>query len=319
MNRSGSCASRGSGGWFQSIETIAPAPAKPAAPQARTSSHTSLGPECRRQHGRPADQHRRQHRRCRAEVEQRHRGPQHLTRVEFPGRGHRRRPRRTGSASVVATAFDGPVVPDVKNSAATSPGSAGAASGGLLDARANASDSESLTTRTDRHRVHAVDRPRSTRGCRSASVMTTLARDSRSACTQEVALVGGVHRGGHRADARRTQPEVHPLGAGRREQRDACRPGRHPCRATRSRRRRTAAASARTSPRVPAIDIITRSRILLGAPIQHGRHGEAFDTEICDGPHRPAPAGGLQAPAAAGSGSPSAVYPKSSGDGSVPG
>ncbi len=43
MNLSGSCESRGSGGWFQSIETMAPAPAKPVAPQARTSSQTSLG------------------------------------------------------------------------------------------------------------------------------------------------------------------------------------------------------------------------------------------------------------------------------------
>ena len=43
MNLSGSCESRGSDGWFQSIETIAPAPANPAAPQARTSSQTSLG------------------------------------------------------------------------------------------------------------------------------------------------------------------------------------------------------------------------------------------------------------------------------------
>ena len=43
MNLSGSCESLASGGWFHSIETIAPAPAKPAAPQARISSHTSLG------------------------------------------------------------------------------------------------------------------------------------------------------------------------------------------------------------------------------------------------------------------------------------
>ncbi len=43
MNLSGSCESRGSGGWFHSIETMAPAPAKPAAPHALTSSHTSLG------------------------------------------------------------------------------------------------------------------------------------------------------------------------------------------------------------------------------------------------------------------------------------
>ena len=43
MNRSGSCESRGSGGRFHSIDTIAPAPAKPTAPQALISSHTSLG------------------------------------------------------------------------------------------------------------------------------------------------------------------------------------------------------------------------------------------------------------------------------------
>ena len=43
MNRSGSCASRGSAGRFCNIETIAPAPANPMAPRARMSSHTSLG------------------------------------------------------------------------------------------------------------------------------------------------------------------------------------------------------------------------------------------------------------------------------------
>ncbi len=43
MNRSGSCASRVSAGRFCSIETIAPAPAKPTAPWARISSHTCAG------------------------------------------------------------------------------------------------------------------------------------------------------------------------------------------------------------------------------------------------------------------------------------
>ena len=42
------------------------------------------------EHGRPADQHRRQHGGCRAEMEQRHRGPQHVARTEFPGRRDRR-------------------------------------------------------------------------------------------------------------------------------------------------------------------------------------------------------------------------------------
>ena len=32
-----------SGGWFHSMDTMAPAPAKPAAPQARMSSQTSDG------------------------------------------------------------------------------------------------------------------------------------------------------------------------------------------------------------------------------------------------------------------------------------
>ncbi len=57
---------------------------------------------------------------------------------------------------------------------------------------------------------------------------------------------------------------------------------------------------------------------LLGAPVEHCRHGEAFDTER-GGSDRPVPASGHHTPAAAGSGSPSAVYPKSIGDGSVPG
>ena len=90
MNRSGSWASRGSAGRFCSIETIAPAPAKPMAPRARTSSQTSPGMEGLRQHGRSADQHRGQHAGRRAQVEQRHRRPQHLARAEFPCRGDRR-------------------------------------------------------------------------------------------------------------------------------------------------------------------------------------------------------------------------------------
>src|SRR5215207_7908728 len=43
MNLKGSCESRASGGWFHNIDTIAPAPEKPAAPQARMSSQTSVG------------------------------------------------------------------------------------------------------------------------------------------------------------------------------------------------------------------------------------------------------------------------------------
>src|SRR6185369_10638647 len=43
MNLIGNCESRASGGWFHSMETMAPAPAKPAAPQDRISSVTSLG------------------------------------------------------------------------------------------------------------------------------------------------------------------------------------------------------------------------------------------------------------------------------------
>ena len=58
---------------------------------------------------------------------------------------------------------------------------------------------------------------------------------------------------------------------------------------------------------------------LLGAPVQHRRDGEAFDTELRLGLDRPVPADGHHALAAAGSGSPSAVYPKSIGDGSSPG
>ena len=93
MNRSGSCASRGSGGRFCSIDTIAPAPAKPTAPWARIVIPHLAGVKGLRQHRRSADQHRRQHGGRRAQVEQRHRGPQHLSRAEFPcrrdGRGHR--------------------------------------------------------------------------------------------------------------------------------------------------------------------------------------------------------------------------------------
>ncbi len=47
-------------------------------------------PKCRRQHRRRTDEHRRQHRWRGAEVEQGHRGPQHVALVEFPSGGRRR-------------------------------------------------------------------------------------------------------------------------------------------------------------------------------------------------------------------------------------
>src|SRR6476469_2150926 len=43
MNLNGNRESRASGGWFHSMDTMAPAPAKPAAPQDCISSQTSLG------------------------------------------------------------------------------------------------------------------------------------------------------------------------------------------------------------------------------------------------------------------------------------
>ena len=81
-----SSASRGSGGRFHSIDTIAPAPAKPTAPQSCISSHDLAWTEGG-QHAGPADQHRRQHRGRRAEMEQRHGSPQRVARFEFPGCG----------------------------------------------------------------------------------------------------------------------------------------------------------------------------------------------------------------------------------------
>ncbi len=41
---------------------------------------------------------------------------------------------------------------------------------------------------------------------------------------EKLVLVGDIHRGGHRADPRGTEPEVHPLGACRREERDGVTP-----------------------------------------------------------------------------------------------
>jgi hypothetical protein len=117
---------------------------------------------------------------------------------------------------------------------------------------------------------------------------------------QEIPLVRGIHRGAHRADARRTQPEIDPFRARRGEQ-----------------RHRVTAADTQTPQHVrrragaPAhlleghVDAGNRHHdavgILLGPAIQHGRNGEAVDPEIVG------PQGAHQACEAAGSGSPSAV------------
>ena len=106
---------------------------------------------------------------------------------------------------------------------------------------------------------------------------------------QKVALVGGVHRGGHRADARGTQPEVDPLRAGRREQRDGVAPADTHVGQRISGGAGPLLASARTSRR-PGDRHQHPVGKLLGAPVQHGRDGEVLDTEMrrTDRPVRPA-------------------------------
>src|SRR2546422_4482784 len=147
MNRSPISASRGSGGRFHSMDTIAPAPAKPTAPHDRMSSHTSLGWNA------PAS----------TLVPPTSMGASTVGAALRWNSGiavHSTSPASSSHvdatvaaavnryAHVVATAFDGPEVPDVKNSA-TSSGSAAAPEGGSIGAAFNSSLSESPCTNTD--------------------------------------------------------------------------------------------------------------------------------------------------------------------------
>ena len=106
---------------------------------------------------------------------------------------------------------------------------------------------------------------------------------------EEVVLVGDVHRRGHRSDSRRTEPEVHPLGACRREQSD----GVSPANAHVGQHVRGGAGSIphllerHRSPGDGHQHAVTE---LLSAPVQHRWDREAFDTELrrADRPARPA-------------------------------
>ena len=119
---------------------------------------------------------------------------------------------------------------------------------------------------------------------------------------QEVALVRGIHRRAHRADASRTQPEVDPFRAGGGVERDAIA-------ATDTQIGEHARRGTGPLPHLLECHLDAGDRhhhpvgILLGTAIQHGRHGEPVDAEV-GGPQRRE---GHQAFAATGSGSPAAV------------
>ena len=87
----------------------------------------------------------------------------------------------------MATAFDGPVVPDVKNRA-MSCGSADAPGGAFVEAEFSASASASPWTRTDL-RVSTRSATSARRAFRWASVTTTAVWDSRSACKRKSPLL----------------------------------------------------------------------------------------------------------------------------------
>src|SRR5690242_21293833 len=95
---------------------------------------------------------------------------------------------------VVTTAFDGPVVPDVKNSAMSS-GSAVAPDGGSVDAALSASASESPCTSTDL-KVSTSPATSASRPCRSASVTATAARGSRSVWDRNSPLLAALTAAG---------------------------------------------------------------------------------------------------------------------------
>ena len=169
--------------------------------------------KCRRQNRCPTYQHRCEHRGRGTEMEQRHRCPQRLTGAELPGR----RGCRGRGEQVVPCGGNG----------FRRPGCAG---------------SEEQRSDVARRRRCVRRPPQRCRpanslkdnGCQARQLIGQLG-DPRLAFSvgdnhlrprqservqQEVALVGRVHRGGHRADATGTQPEVDPLRTGRGEQRD---------------------------------------------------------------------------------------------------
>ena len=139
-------------------------------------------------------------------------------------------------------------------------------------------------------------------------------RPRQSKCMQqEVALVGRVHGGGHRADASGTQPEVDPLRAGAGEQGDAI-----AWSDTQVQQRISGSTGPLPHLLEGHVDAADRHHHpvgeLLGTTIEHRRDTESLDPEIswADGLSvacgcRPNRHAGHQAPAAAGSGSPLAV------------
>ncbi len=179
MNRKPRSASRFWGGCFHSIDSIAPAPTKPTAPQARTSSNARPG-------WKPS---------ASTVVPPTSIGASTVAAALRWNRGiadHTTSPAVNSHADataaaaenrychVVATAFDAPVVPEVKNRAAMSSGSAADACTSVAAAR-SCPDSESPTTST-----RSVD---PTRCARSLSVTTNSARDSRNACVRNSPLL----------------------------------------------------------------------------------------------------------------------------------
>ena len=255
--------------------------------------------------GCPADQHRGQHARRRAQMEQRHRGPQHLARTELPGRrdrrGHREqvvpcgghRLRRPGGARREEQA------PHVL-------GRRGAVGHG---SRTHQRVGERITLH---HNVsHGLQLAGNLIDAGSSLGVGEdhLGPRQPQRVQQEVAFVCGVHRRAHRADACRAQPEVDPFRAGGAEQ-------RHTVTAPNTQVGQDVRRRAGPLPHLFEGHLDTGDRhhhavgMLLGPPIQHGGHGETVDTEI-GGAEGSAPVSAHQAsshaPAAAGSGSPSAV------------
>jgi hypothetical protein len=134
---------------------------------------------------------------------------------------------------------------------------------------------------------------------------------------QEVTPAGRVDGGGDRADSGGAQPEVHPLRTGPREQCDGLtalqtEAGKHIGRG----------AGSVTHLREGDRDAGDRHHhavaVLLGAAVENRGDGEALDVEL-GRLGRPGPGRAHHVVDAAGSGRPSAVYPKSIGVGSAPG
>ncbi len=233
--------------------------------------------ERRGQHRRRAEKHRHQHRgRC-AQMEQRHRAPHHVTGLKLPcGRYPRCRGEQVMPRRCDGLRRSGGAGREEERRQLLRSGRDGFGWG------ARCVGQRVGQTITDNqycsHGFHPVDDL--THAGMPLGVGDDDFRARQPQCVDEkLVLVGDVDRGRHRSDPRGTEPEIHPLGAGPREQRDGVTPrdtvvGQH----VRGRARVISHLCERH--RRSGNGHHHAVAELLSAPVQHVRDRETLDTEL---------------------------------------